>query len=175
MHLSKIRERSQVTLNEWNPGTSWKWPLKILDKVPDFVQISSPDSVEKKLQFLIPNTYCGRYKKRCTYLGHPTHCIHPCMWIHIVYMKNQSSRLPWNSFILNNHWKHFVLTYFFICNKPKKFYKKQLCNLCMFQVHFLHCQITRICVGKYLGWKPQNKKAIVTLLENDTINLFAEN
>lgn len=30
-------------------------------------------------------------------------------------------------------------------------------------------------VGKYIGWKPQNKKAIVTLIENDTINLFAEN
>jgi len=30
-------------------------------------------------------------------------------------------------------------------------------------------------VGKYIGWKPQNKKAIVTLIESDTINLFAEN
>jgi len=30
-------------------------------------------------------------------------------------------------------------------------------------------------VGKFVGWKPQNKKAIVTLAENDTINLFAEN
>ena len=30
-------------------------------------------------------------------------------------------------------------------------------------------------VGKYVGWKPQYKKAIVTLLEGDTINLFAEN
>ena len=30
-------------------------------------------------------------------------------------------------------------------------------------------------VGKYIGWKPQYKKAIVTLSEGDTINLFAEN
>lgn len=30
-------------------------------------------------------------------------------------------------------------------------------------------------VGKYLGWKPQYKKAIITLSENDTINLFTEN
>jgi large subunit ribosomal protein L23 len=30
-------------------------------------------------------------------------------------------------------------------------------------------------VGKYIGWKPQYKKAIVTLAEGDTINLFAEN
>lgn len=30
-------------------------------------------------------------------------------------------------------------------------------------------------IGKYIGWKPQYKKAIVTLSESDTINLFAEN
>ena len=29
-------------------------------------------------------------------------------------------------------------------------------------------------VGKYIGWKPHYKKAIVTLSEGDTINLFAE-
>ena len=30
-------------------------------------------------------------------------------------------------------------------------------------------------VGKYIGWKPQYKKAIVTLSEGDRINLFADN
>lgn len=30
-------------------------------------------------------------------------------------------------------------------------------------------------MGKYVGWKPQFKKAIVTLLEGNTINLFTEN
>nr|WAK84952.1 ribosomal protein L23 [Amicula sp. isolate GU52X-4 cfCalB7] len=30
-------------------------------------------------------------------------------------------------------------------------------------------------VGKYIGWKPQYKKAIVTLSENDVINLFTDN
>ena len=30
-------------------------------------------------------------------------------------------------------------------------------------------------VGKYIGWKSQYKKAIVTLADGDTINLFAEN
>ena len=30
-------------------------------------------------------------------------------------------------------------------------------------------------VGKYLGWKSQYKKAIVTLADGDTINLLAEN
>ena len=29
-------------------------------------------------------------------------------------------------------------------------------------------------IGKYIGWKPQYQKAIVTLSENNTINLFAE-
>lgn len=29
-------------------------------------------------------------------------------------------------------------------------------------------------VGKYIGWKPQYKKAIVTLSEGDVINLFTE-
>ena len=29
-------------------------------------------------------------------------------------------------------------------------------------------------VGKYIGWKPQYKKAIVTLSEGDLINLFTE-
>ena len=29
-------------------------------------------------------------------------------------------------------------------------------------------------VGKYIGWKPQYKKAVVTLLEGDVINLFTD-
>ena len=29
-------------------------------------------------------------------------------------------------------------------------------------------------VGKYIGWRPQYKKAIVTLSEGDLINLFTE-
>lgn len=29
-------------------------------------------------------------------------------------------------------------------------------------------------VGRYIGWKPQYKKAIVTLLEGDVINLFTD-
>ena len=30
-------------------------------------------------------------------------------------------------------------------------------------------------VGKYIGWKPQYKKAIVTLADGDVINLFTDN
>ena len=29
-------------------------------------------------------------------------------------------------------------------------------------------------IGKYIGWKPQYKKAIVTLAEGDVINLFTD-
>jgi large subunit ribosomal protein L23 len=29
-------------------------------------------------------------------------------------------------------------------------------------------------VGKYIGWKPQYKKAVVTLSEGDVINLFTD-
>ena len=29
-------------------------------------------------------------------------------------------------------------------------------------------------VGRYIGWKPQYKKAIVTLAEGDAINLFTD-
>lgn len=29
-------------------------------------------------------------------------------------------------------------------------------------------------VGKYIGWKPQYKKAVVTLSEGDRINLFTD-
>ena len=30
-------------------------------------------------------------------------------------------------------------------------------------------------VGKYVGYKPQYKKAVITLVEGDKINLFSEN
>ena len=30
-------------------------------------------------------------------------------------------------------------------------------------------------IGKYIGWKPQYKKAIVTLSKGDVINLFSDN
>ena len=29
-------------------------------------------------------------------------------------------------------------------------------------------------IGKYIGWKPQYKKAVVTLSEGDVINLFTD-
>ena len=43
------------------------------------------------------------------------------------------------------------------------------------KVNTCHLPKKKKRVGKYLGWKSHYKKAIVTLSEGDTINLFAEN
>ena len=42
------------------------------------------------------------------------------------------------------------------------------------KVNTCHLPKKKKRVGKYLGWKSHYKKAIVTLSEGDTINLFAE-
>jgi large subunit ribosomal protein L23 len=43
------------------------------------------------------------------------------------------------------------------------------------KVNTCHLPRKKKRVGKYMGWKPQYKKAIVTLSEGDVINLFTEN
>ena len=45
----------------------------------------------------------------------------------------------------------------------------------MIKVNTCHLPKKKRRVGKYVGWKSHYKKAIVTLSEGDTINLFAEN
>lgn len=50
----------------------------------------------------------------------------------------------------------------------------------LFQVKIIKINTCRLPrkkkrVGKYLGWKPQYKKAIVTLSEGSSIDLFADN
>lgn len=50
---------------------------------------------------------------------------------------------------------------------------------CLFDVKVIKVNTCRLPrkkkrVGKYIGWKPQYKKAIVTLAEGDTINLFTD-
>ena len=45
----------------------------------------------------------------------------------------------------------------------------------MIKINTCHLPKKKKRVGKYLGWKPHYKKAIVTLSEGDTINLFADN
>ena len=50
-----------------------------------------------------------------------------------------------------------------------------LFNVKVTKVNTCHLPKKKKRVGKYLGWKSHYKKAIVTLSEGDTINLFAEN
>jgi len=50
-----------------------------------------------------------------------------------------------------------------------------LFNVKVIKVNTCHLPKKKKRIGKYIGWKSNYKKAIVTLLEGDTINLFAEN
>ena len=43
------------------------------------------------------------------------------------------------------------------------------------KVNTAHLPRKKKRVGKYIGWKSQYKKAIVTLSEQDSINLFTDN
>ena len=50
-----------------------------------------------------------------------------------------------------------------------------LFKVTVIKVNTSHLPRKKKRVGKYMGWKPQYKKAIVTLSEGDVINLFTEN
>ena len=50
-----------------------------------------------------------------------------------------------------------------------------LFNVKVIKVNTCHLPRKKKRVGKYIGWKPQHKKAIVSLAEGDIINLFTEN
>ena len=50
-----------------------------------------------------------------------------------------------------------------------------LFNVKVIKINTCHLPKKKRRVGKYLGWKSQYKKAIITLADGDTINLFAEN
>lgn len=50
-----------------------------------------------------------------------------------------------------------------------------LFNVKVLQVNTCRLPRKKKRVGKYIGWKPQYKKAIVSLAEGDVINLFNEN
>ena len=49
-----------------------------------------------------------------------------------------------------------------------------LFNVKVIKINTCHLPKKQKRVGKYIGWKSQYKKAIVTLADGDTINLFAE-
>lgn len=50
-----------------------------------------------------------------------------------------------------------------------------LFNVKVIKINTCHLPRKKTRVGKYIGWKPQYKKAIVSLAEGDVINLFTEN
>ena len=50
-----------------------------------------------------------------------------------------------------------------------------LFNVKVIKINTSHLPRKKKRVGKYIGWKPQYKKAIVRLAEGDVINLFTEN
>ena len=50
-----------------------------------------------------------------------------------------------------------------------------LFNVKVIKINTCHLPRKKKRVGKYIGWKPQYKKAIVSLAEGDVINLFTEN
>ena len=50
-----------------------------------------------------------------------------------------------------------------------------LFNVKILKVNTCHLPRKKKRVGQYTGWKPQFKKAIVSLAENDIIDLFTEN
>jgi len=50
-----------------------------------------------------------------------------------------------------------------------------LFNVKVTKVNTCHLPRKQKRVGKYVGWKPQYKKAIVTLSDGDLINLFTDN
>ena len=50
-----------------------------------------------------------------------------------------------------------------------------LFNVKVVKVNSCHLSRKKKRVGKYIGWKPQYKKAIVKLAKDDVIDLFTEN
>jgi large subunit ribosomal protein L23 len=51
---------------------------------------------------------------------------------------------------------------------------EDLFNVTVIKINTCHLPRKKKRIGKYIGWKSQYKKAIVTLSERDTINLFTE-
>jgi len=51
---------------------------------------------------------------------------------------------------------------------------ESLFNVKVIKITTAHLPRKKKRIGQYVGWKSKYKKAIVTLLDGDTINLFAE-
>ena len=76
--------------------------------------------------------------------------------------------------LLENNQYSFIVDRF--SSKPAiKASIEYLFNVKVIQVNTCRLPRKQKRVGKYIGWKPQYKKAIVRLAEGDVINLFTEN
>ena len=76
--------------------------------------------------------------------------------------------------LLENNQYSFIVDRF--SNKPAiKASIEYLFNVKVIQVNTCRLPRKQKRVGKYIGWKPQYKKAIIRLAEGDVINLFTEN
>lgn len=51
---------------------------------------------------------------------------------------------------------------------------EDLFNVTVLKINTCNLPRKKKRIGKYIGWKSQYKKAVVTLSEGDTINLFTE-
>lgn len=51
---------------------------------------------------------------------------------------------------------------------------ENLFNVKVIKVNTCHLPRKKKRIGKYIGWKPKYKKAIVSLVEGDVINLFTD-
>ena len=75
--------------------------------------------------------------------------------------------------LLENNQYTFVVDKF--CNKPLiKSAIEYLFNVRVIKVNTSNLPKKKKRIGKYIGWKPQYKKAIVKLADGDVINLFTE-
>lgn len=62
------------------------------------------------------------------------------------------------------------------CTKPEiKYVIEYLFSVEVKKINTCHLPRKKKRVGKSIGWKPQYKKAIVTLAQGNTINLFTDN
>ena len=73
----------------------------------------------------------------------------------------------------NNQYSFIVNRY---ANKTKiKIAIEYLFNVKVVKINTCRLPRKKKRIGKYIGWKPQYKKAIVKLASGDIINLFTEN
>nr|QYB18928.1 ribosomal protein L23 [Climaconeis sp.] len=75
--------------------------------------------------------------------------------------------------ILENNQYSFIVNRYSNKNSIKNAIER-LFNVKVIKINTSHLPHKKKRVGKYFGWKPKYKKAIVTLSKDDKINLFTD-